>query len=81
MAKKVSLSITFGDEVLKGKGETMLEAIESITPPVKIFLKGIVRATDGKKQVEKVWLPKRMRRMFMGISKKYVADELTYLMK
>lgn len=70
-----------GDSSLRGKGETILEALESITPPVKVFSKGIIRVTDGTKVMEETWMPKRMRRVFRPLSQGFVAKELEYLMK
>ena len=80
-AEKVVVEIIFADKTLRGEGETVLDALESITPPIKIFLKGTIRVSEGDKQFERTWIPKRMRRVFRPLSQAFVAKELTYLLK
>jgi hypothetical protein len=70
-----------GDKSLHGEGNTILEAIESITAPVKVFSKGTIRVTDGTLVMQETWMPKRMRRVFRPLSQRFVAKELEYLMK
>lgn len=81
VSKPVVVQVTFAGNVLKGEGETVLEAIEAITPPIKIFTKGTIKVTSGVKTLEETWMPVRMKRLFRPLSQSIVAKELTYLMK
>jgi len=81
MSKPFVVEIIFPDRTLRGKGKTVLEALETITPPIKIFTKGTVKVSSGEKSVERTWMPSRMKRLFRPLSQEIVAKELTYLMK
>ena len=76
----VVVVINFPDHTLKGEGKTVLEAIEAIDPPIKIFTKGTIRITDGVRSLEETWFPVRMKRLFRPLSQGIVAKELEYLM-
>lgn len=78
---KIAIEIVFADKTLRGNGENMLEAIESIPVPIKVFLKGTIKITQGDKSLERTWMPKRIRRLFRPLSQSTVAKELTYLLK
>jgi hypothetical protein len=78
---KYSIVLTLGTEILKGTGDSLLEALTSITPPVKITTKCLVKATDGKKKLEKMLMPIQARRLFYPQAQFYQARMLTHLLK
>lgn len=78
--KKVIFQIKFADTILRGEGNTVLEALAAIDPPLKIFTKGTIQITDGVKSLEETWMPVRMKRLFRPLSQGIVAKELSYLM-
>ena len=59
-----SITLTLGDQVFKGKGETALDALQSIPKPVKLMSKGTFFMTDGVKEFETLMYPIRLRRLF-----------------
>lgn len=62
MSYKISIKI--GDTVLKGSGATALEAMQKIEKPQKIFTKGVVTVSTGKKERVHVLAPMKLRRLF-----------------
>lgn len=78
---KYILTITLGDDVLKGEGNTALQALKSIKQPVKIFTKGTIRLTYKDKKMEQTWLPFRIKRLFYPIAQSLLAKQLNLLLK
>ena len=75
------VSVSVGTETYSGKGETILEALEAIEAPVKLFLKGVVTVDHGDKHKEFAFPPVRIKRLFYPLTQPYLAKQLTYLMK
>ena len=66
MAKKLfTITVQVNGETLAGKGETLLEALQSMPKPNKISTKALINITYGDKTVDKVFMPIRARRFFM----------------
>lgn len=76
-----NLTITLGGVQHKGKGATALEALKSIKPPVKIFTKGDIELTCGKKSMKQTWQPFKVKRLFFPIAQTILSKQLEYLMK
>lgn len=62
--KNYSVTIKTNHDTYKGKGETPVEALRSIKTPLKIMWRGIVTVKEGKKKVETLMYPIRLRRLF-----------------
>jgi hypothetical protein len=61
---KFSIIIKTNYETFKGKGETAVEALRSIKKPLKVMWRGTVTVEEGKKKVEILVYPVRLRRLF-----------------
>ena len=59
-----SITLTIGDDVYNGTGETALEALQSIPKPLKIMNKVVFSITDGVKKREVLMWPLRAKRLF-----------------
>lgn len=60
-----SITLKIGDKTYQGKGETALDALQTIPKPLKIMNKGTFFMTDGvKKTAEVLMYPLRLRRLF-----------------
>jgi hypothetical protein len=90
MAKKIGrpkkvepyeIKITFADKVLRGEGETMLDALRAIEPPIHIFLKGTIRVRQGDREFTNTYMPVKMRRIFRPLAQNLVAKELSYMLR
>ena len=75
------LKITLAGDTLKGEGVTALEALESITPPVKIFTKGDIELSYGKKKMKQTWQPVKLRRLFFPVAQGILSKQLEYLLR
>lgn len=75
-----SLSIQLGDKVLKGFGGTALEALQSITKPVKIITKGTVTMTKGDLKMTKIMQPAQIKKLFYPLAQGVLSKQLDYLM-
>ena len=61
------VTLSIGDKVYKGKGETALEALQAIPKPLKLSGKGVFHMTDGEKETREILMyPLRLRRLFHG---------------
>jgi len=75
------LKITLGSNVFEGKGATALEALKSITPPVKIFTKGDIELKYGKMSMKQTWLPNKIKRLFFPLAQNIITKQLIYLLR
>lgn len=65
MAKNnYSVKIVASGQTFEGKGETPLLALRSIPKPLKVMYEGVVTLSKGKKKVESIFWPVRLRRLF-----------------
>ncbi len=77
-------TVTFTDaagEMIKGKGETVLEALQAAQRPLKIVTKMMLRVTDGKRSYETSLPIPRAKRMFYPFSQRFLAKDIERLMK
>jgi hypothetical protein len=81
MTKTYTISLTLGNTTHKGKGETILEALESMMKPVKIITKGLLRVSDGVKTYEQSLPPPRIKRLFYPQAQFYQARYLSLMLK
>jgi len=76
------ISLRLGDNTFTGTGVTMLEALENLEKPTKIFLKGILNMTHGeKKSKELVLTIPRIKRLFYPIARFHQAKQLEHILK
>ena len=80
-APEYILTINLADQVLKGKGTTALEALQSIKKPVKIFTKANIELTCGKKSMKTTWIPMKVKRLFFPLAQGIMSKQLEYLLK
>lgn len=78
---KYTITVNLGDGERTGTGETVLEALQAVHKPVKIFTKTFVTITDGKRTKEMMFMPLRAKRLFYPHAQVYVARELEFLLK
>jgi hypothetical protein len=78
---KYSISVTQGDKTYKGTGNNTLEALTSLTKPLKIIGKCFLTVTDGKRKAELMMMPTRAKRLFFPNARIYLAKQLELLMK
>jgi hypothetical protein len=72
--------LVLGDREYRGAGESMLEALKSITPPVKITTKGTLTAVNGTKRMEMVMIVPKVKRLFYPLSQQILAKQLSTLL-
>lgn len=75
------LTITLADQVLKGKGASALEALQSIKKPIKIFTKANIELSYGKKSCFQTWQPIKVKRLFFPLAQGIMSKQLEYLLK
>lgn len=75
------IKITLANDVLEGEGETALVALRSITPPIKIFTKGLIELSYAGKHMEQIWNPSKVRNLFRKITQPILAKQFTYLLR
>lgn len=65
--KQITVDVEIGGVSHKGKGETILEALQEINLSwEQIKAKTIFKVTDGKNSIEKVFAIPRARRIFIN---------------
>jgi hypothetical protein len=79
--KLFKITLTLENVVLKGKGETALEALRSIEPPIKIFTKGFIELEYAGKKMNQTWNPIKVRNLFRKISQPILAKQFEYLLR
>ena len=79
--KPYFISLTFGDKVFEGSGDTVLSALQSMPVPVKIVSKGLLKITDGVKKFEQMWQPVKIKRLFYPLAQSVLSKQLTYLLR
>ena len=76
-----TITLTIGEDVYKGDGETVLDALQAITPPVKIFNKAILFVTDGVKTHSRPLTVVQARRLFYPIAQAVISKHLSLFLK
>jgi hypothetical protein len=59
-----SIKLTIADKVYQGKGETALDALQTLPKPEKIMYKGTLELFDGEKTKSILLYPIRLKRLF-----------------
>lgn len=80
-AQAYQIIIDLGESKLVGSGNTMLEALQSIPRPVKIFTKGVVTATGAGRKAVLPLMPAKIKRLFYPLAQGVLSKQLEYLMK
>lgn len=75
------LTITLGDKTYESTGTTMLEALEKVATPPKIFVKGFVKVEHGDKRTERLFMPSQMKRFLFPVARVLVAKALSTTLK
>lgn len=79
---KYSVTIKTNHDTYKGKGGTAVEALRSIPKPFKVMWRAIVTITDGKRKVETLMYPTRLKRLFYNKGFQEIAiQKLCQIMK
>jgi hypothetical protein len=76
-----TLTLTLAGTVHKGTGNTALEALKAIKPPVKIFTKGDVALSHAGKSMMQTWQPIKVKRLFQPLAQGIMAKQLEYLLR
>jgi len=77
---KYSILVKIGSDVYRSKGDSMLEALENLPQPVKIFQKGILTISTEDKSVDRVLMPMRLKRLWYKISQPVLAKNFEFLL-
>lgn len=73
-----TITLTLGNDVLKGKGETPLDALQSIKRPIKITTKGLLVISNGEKQNEHYLSIPRVKRLFYPLAQAVISKQLAF---
>lgn len=76
-----TVSVNTGDKVITGSGDTILDALKSLTPPGKIVKKTIITLSSGDKNVQLVYTVPRAKRIFYPIAQTLTAKHFALLLK
>ena len=77
----VKISIKLGNIIIKGKGATALEALQSIPVPNKITTKGILIISQGTKKKELLYTIPKLKRLFYPKAQPIIIKWLAMLLK
>ena len=77
----VKISIKLGNIIIKGKGATALEALQSIPVPNKITTKGILTISQGAKKKELLYPVPKLKRLFYPKAQPIIIKWLAMLLK
>lgn len=75
------ITYRIGADVYKGEGATILEALEKLPAPPKIFIKSFVTVSKGDKSFEQVLTVPRAKRLFMPIARVILSKHFQLLLK
>jgi hypothetical protein len=81
MKAKFKISLTLGDKVYTGKGETALDALRAIERPAKIQTKGIFVVSQGKLKKQMLLTVPRLKRFFYPSAQPILIKQLVTGMK
>ncbi len=79
--KDYKLKLTIGKEVYESEGVTIVEALENLPTPGKIFIKGFVSLTHGERHTERLFMPVQLKRFLYPVARSYVAKALAATLK
>lgn len=76
-----TVTFTTGDQLYKGKGATVLEALQNTPRPTKIVSKGYIQVTDGTRSKNLPLTVERAKRFFYPQAQVYLAKHLSLGLK
>lgn len=76
-----TITATFGDQLYKGTGATILEALKAVPRPAKITTKGMVQVTDGTRSKNLPLTVLRAKHFFYPIAQVFIAKQLSVGLK
>ena len=79
--KPYLIQVKFGEEIVKGEGNTAYEALSSMKRPIKIVGKAFLTITDGKRKKDMMFMPTRAKRLFYPTAQIYIAKQLEIAMR
>lgn len=80
-APNFTITFTIGDQMYKGEGETILDALKAIPKPAKIMGKAYVQVTDGTHSKALPLNVQRAKRFFYPIAQSFIAKQLSIGLK
>lgn len=75
------ITVKLGTETYKGSGDTLLEALQSLPRPVKIISRGLVTIEEGEKNVERMLMPMKMKRLWFKSAQYLLAKQFSLLLR
>ena len=75
------ITLTMGGKSFVGKGETALQALQAITPPVRMMNKGEIIVEHGDKKTKRLLMPLKLKRFFYPNAQRILIKQLTMGMK
>lgn len=75
------LTLALGDKVYTSEGASVLECLERIETPAKIFVKGFVKVEHNDERTERMFMPMQMKRFLYPVARVLVAKALTTTLK
>lgn len=75
------ITLDFGGQIVEGKGNTLLQALQSLKKPVKITTKSVIAITDGQKKFSRPLTVPMATRLFYPAAQIYHAKNFANLLK
>ena len=80
ITKTFTLSLSLGDKVYKGKGASMLEALQTLKMPEKIMSKAILTISDGELSYDIDFQPVKTKRLYWKNAQPIIAKQFMQLL-
>lgn len=78
---RYAITLKMGDTLIASTGSTLLQALHSLTKPVKITTKSIITVTHGEKQFSRGLTIPMANRLFYPAAQIYHAKNYALLLK
>ncbi len=75
------ISLVVGEDTIKGKGDSIYQALVSLKKPTKITAKSFLTLSKGTKSVERMYMPLAAKRLFYPVAQQILAKQLELLLK
>ncbi len=79
--KEFQFTLRVGDQVYESDGDTVLEALEGLQMPNKVFIKSFLTLTSGEKRVERMYMPSKLKALLYPVARSYSAKKFVFLLK
>ena len=76
-----TVTYTQADQIYKGKGPTVLAALQAVPRPAKITTKGYIQITDGTRSKNLPLTVDRAKRFFYPMAQAFLAKQLALGLK